>query len=151
VQDYTPKQWDKFEQWLDRVYVDFTSKVADGRKLPKEKVLTIAKGRIWSGEDGKQLGLVDELGGLDTALRLAKEAAKIPAGDEVDVVVYPRKRTLLEALGKKRPENSDNEAWARLAVETTRELAPVVAALRQAGILGPAPSVLSMPPVSRPD
>jgi protease-4 len=151
AQDYTPKQWDKFQQWLDRVYVDFTSKVAEGRKLPKEKVLTIAKGRIWSGQDGKDLGLVDELGGLDVALRLAKEAAKIPAGDEVEVVVYPRKRTLLEALGKKRPESSDNEAWARLAVETTRELAPVVAALRQAGILGPAPSVLSMPPVARPD
>ena len=149
--DYTPQQWDKFQQWLDRVYVDFTSKVAEGRKLPKEKVLTIAKGRIWSGQDGKDLGLVDELGGLDVALRLAKEAAKIPAGDEVDVVVYPRKRTLLEALGKKRPENSENEAFAKLAVELARELAPAVAALRQAGVLGPGPGVLSMPPVGRAD
>jgi protease-4 len=151
TRDYTPKQWDKFQQWLDRVYVDFTSKVAEGRKLPKEKVLAIAKGRIWSGEDGKQLGLVDELGGLDVALKLAKEAAKIPEKDEVDVVVYPRKRTLLEALGKKRPENSENEAWARLALEVSRELGPVVVALREAGLLSTAPGVLSMPPISRPD
>jgi protease-4 len=149
--DYTPQQWDKFQQWLDRVYVDFTSKVAEGRKLPKEKVLTIAKGRIWSGQDGKDLGLVDELGGLDVALRLAKEAAKIPEEDEVNVVVYPRKRTLLEALGKRRPENSENEAFAKLAVELARELAPAVAALRQAGVLGPGPGVLSMPPVGRAD
>ena len=151
TKDYTPKQWDKFQQWLDRVYVDFTSKVAEGRKLPKEKVLAIAKGRIWSGEDGKELGLVDELGGMEVALRLAKEAAKIPAGDEVNVVVYPRKRTLLEALGKKRPDNSDNEAWARLAIELSRGLAPAVAALRDAGLLSTAPAVLSMPPISRPD
>jgi len=151
TEDYTPKQWDKFQQWLDRVYVDFTSKVADGRKLPKEKVLAIAKGRIWSGEDGKSLGLVDELGGLDVALRLAKEAAKIPAGDDVEIVVYPRKRTLLEALGRKRPENSENEAWARAAVAVARELAPAIKALREAGLIGAAPSVLSMPPVRRPD
>ena len=51
AQDYTPKEWGKFQQWLDRVYVDFTEKVAKGRKLPKDKVLEIAKGRIWTGED----------------------------------------------------------------------------------------------------
>jgi protease-4 len=149
--DYTPKQWDKFQQWLDRVYVDFTTKVAEGRKLPKDKVLAIAKGRIWSGEEGKELGLVDELGGLDVALKLAKEAAKIPAGDEVDVVVFPRKRSLLEALGRKRPESSDNEAWARAAVQMAQELQPAIAALRAAGVLVQAPAVLAMPPVPRAD
>jgi protease-4 len=149
--DYTPKQWDKFQQWLDRVYVDFTTKVAEGRKLPKDKVLAIAKGRIWSGEEGKDLGLVDELGGLDVALKLAKEAAKIPAGDEVDVVVFPRKRSLLEALGRKRPESSDNEAWARAAVQMAQELQPAIAALRAAGVLVQAPAVLAMPPVPRAD
>ena len=148
--DYTPKQWDKFQQWLDRVYADFTAKVAEGRNLPKEKVLAIAKGRIWSGEDGKELGLIDELGGIDVALKLAKEAAKIPASDEVEVVVFPRKRSLLEALGRRRPENSENEAWARAAVEVARELSPAIAALRAAGVLAQAPAVLTMPPVSRP-
>jgi len=60
--DYTPAEWKRFEDWLDRVYVDFTGKVAEGRNLPKDKVLQIAKGRIWSGQDAKNLGLVDELG-----------------------------------------------------------------------------------------
>ena len=73
TQDYTPAEWARFEAWLDRVYVDFTGKVAEGRKLPKEKVLEIAKGRIWSGQDAKNLGLVDELGGYDTALESGQE------------------------------------------------------------------------------
>ncbi len=54
--DYTPAEWGRFQAWLDRVYVDFTGKVAEGRKLPREKVLEIAKGRIWSGQDAKNLG-----------------------------------------------------------------------------------------------
>jgi protease IV len=62
--DYTPEQWALFQNFLDQIYEDFTSKVADGRKIPKEKVLEIAKGRIWSGEDALKIGLVDELGGL---------------------------------------------------------------------------------------
>ena len=93
--DYTPAEWGRFQAWLDRVYVDFTGKVAEGRKLPQEKVLEIAKGRIWSGQDAKNLGLVDELGGYDTALNLAKKAVGVPEGDDVKIVVYPRPRTLL--------------------------------------------------------
>ena len=79
------------------MYLDFTGKVADGRKLPKEKVLEIAKGRIWSGLDAKNLGLVDELGGYDTALNLAKKAAGVPRGDEVKIVVFPGPRRFSRA------------------------------------------------------
>ena len=93
--DYTPAEWGRFQAWLDRVYVDFTSKVAEGRKLPKEKVLEIAKGRIWSGQDAKNLGLVDELGGYETALKLVKKAAGVPEGDDVKIVVYPRPKNFL--------------------------------------------------------
>src|SRR5260370_33840450 len=96
--DYTPGEWGRFQAWLDRVYVDFTGKVAEGRKLPKEKVLQIAKGRIWSGQDAKNLGLVDELGGYDTALNLAKKPAAIAAGNEVQVAEYPRPSTLVQSL-----------------------------------------------------
>src|SRR5260370_7293169 len=92
---YTPAEWGRFQAWLDRVYVDFTSKVADGRKLPKEKVLEIAKGRIWSGQDAKNLGLVDELGGYDTALKIGKKAAGVPEADYVTIVVYPPPNTFL--------------------------------------------------------
>lgn len=145
--DYTPKEWAKFEAWLDRVYVDFTGKVADGRKLPKETVLKIAKGRIWSGQDAKDLGLVDALGGFDVALTLAKQAAKIPEGRDVNIVSFPRPKTWLETLSKQSPDNSEGEAWARVGVELATELRPAIALLRQLGLTQEPQGVLTMPPV----
>jgi protease-4 len=147
AQDYTPKEWNKFQQWLDRVYVDFTSKVAEGRRLPKARVLEIAKGRIWTGEDALGLGLVDALGGFDEALKLAKEAAKIPAGDDVNLVVFPRKKSFFEALTRKMPDSSEGEAWARAAVDLARELRPAIAVLRDLGLAQSPPGVLTMPPM----
>jgi protease IV len=124
TQDYTPAEWARFEAWLDRVYVDFTSKVADGRKLPKEKVLEIAKGRIWSGQDAKNLGLVDELGGYDTALKLARKAAGIGDGEDVKVIVYPRPKTLLQSvLQRAGADNSDKEQTLARILETVQPLA----------------------------
>lgn len=116
TEDYTPAEWQRFQAWLDRIYDDFTSKVAEGRKLPKEKVLEIAKGRIWSGEDAKALGLVDELGGFDTALTLAKKAANIGAQEDVKIVVFPHTRTLLESVMQRGgADNSDKEAAGAVA------------------------------------
>ena len=133
--DYTPAEWARFQAWLDRVYVDFTGKVADGRKLPKEKVLEIAKGRIWSGQDAKNLGLVDELGGYDTALKLAKKAAGIPESDEVKVVVYPRPKTLFEALVQRRgADNSNKEAVAQTLARILQDVQPVARELNAVGI-----------------
>jgi protease-4 len=147
AQDYTPKEWDKFQQWLDRVYVDFTSKVAAGRKLEKAKVLEIAKGRIWTGEDALGLGLVDALGGFDVALKLAKEAAKIPADDDVNLVVFPRKKNFFETLTQRIPDNSEGDAWARVAFDLASELRPAIAMLRDLGLAQNPPGVLTMPPV----
>ena len=148
TEDYTPAEWVRFEAWLDRVYVDFTSKVADGRKLPKERVLEIAKGRIWSGEDGKALGLVDELGGFPEALALAKKAAKIPAGEEVSLQLFPRKRTawqaLMDTLSGDTPESSEQDAEATAMIRALRMVQPLARQIRAAtGQTG----VLEMPGV----
>ena len=133
--DYTPAEWARFEAWLDRVYIDFTSKVADGRKLPKEKVLEIAKGRIWSGQDAKNLGLVDELGGYDTALNLARKAANIPDGEDVRIIVYPRPKTLLQSLLQRQgPDNSDKEAVAQTLARILEIVQPMARQLDAAGI-----------------
>ncbi len=133
--DYTPAEWGRFEAWLDRVYVDFTGKVADGRKLSKDKVLEIAKGRIWSGQDAKSLGLVDELGGYDTALKLAKKAAGIPESDDVKIVVYPRQKTFLEALMQRHgADNSDKEAVGQTLTRILQDVQPVARELKAAGI-----------------
>jgi protease-4 len=133
--DYTPAEWGRFQAWLDRVYVDFTNKVADGRKLPKEKVLEIAKGRIWSGQDAKNLGLVDELGGYDTALQLAKKAARIPEADDVKIVVFPRPRTFLQSvLDRRGPDNSDKEGVSQTLVKVLQVVQPLARQLDAAGI-----------------
>jgi protease IV len=117
------------------VYVDFTSKVADGRKLPKEKVLEIAKGRIWSGQDAKNLGLVDELGGYDAAVKLAKKAAGVPDSDDVKIVVFPREKTFIQSvLQRGGADNSDREGVSQTLVRIMQEVQPVTRELKAAGV-----------------
>jgi len=74
------------------------SKVAASRKMPVEKVEQVAAGRVWTGAQAREHGLVDALGGLDRAIGLAKERAGIPAATEVEVVNYPPRKTLAEML-----------------------------------------------------
>jgi protease IV len=125
---FSSAEWARFNAWLDRIYDDFTSRVAEGRNLPKERVLEIAKGRVWTGEDAKAIGLVDELGGYATALRLAKEAAKIPAGEKVRVAVFPREKTPFETLTAKLSGEDEEESSFTALV---RLLEPIRPALRQ--------------------
>ena len=148
TEDYTPAEWARFEAWLDRVYADFTGKVADGRHIPKDRVLQIAKGRIWSGEDAKALGLVDELGGFPEALALAKKAARIPAAEDVNLQVFPKKKTaiqsFLDAVGGETPESSEQSAEATALVRALRTVQPVARQLR--AVTG-STGVLEMPEV----
>lgn len=94
---YTPEQWALLNRTADVIYDDFTRKVAAGRKLPLEKVQDIARGRVWSGADAKERGLVDNLGGFWTAADQAAKLAKVPAGD-ISLRVYPRRKGLFKTL-----------------------------------------------------
>jgi protease-4 len=76
-QEFTPDQRARFAAWMDRIYAGFVSRVAEGRKLPEARVREIAKGRVWTGVQAKQLGLVDELGGFYEAVEKAKSLAGI--------------------------------------------------------------------------
>jgi protease-4 len=140
---FSPAEWARFNAWLDRIYDDFTSRVAEGRKLPKERVLEIAKGRVWSGEDAKAIGLVDELGGYATALRLAKAAAKIPEAEKVRVAVFPRERSPFEKLAAKLSGEEEDESSFTALV---RLLQPVRPLLRQ--VEAERQGVLTSPPVT---
>ncbi|MFP6633761.1 MAG: signal peptide peptidase SppA [Planctomycetota bacterium] len=71
---------------MQRIYDDFLSHVAKGRKLPKKAVASIAEGRVWTGKQAHKLGLVDELGGLDTALAKARELSKTPEAAELMIL-----------------------------------------------------------------
>jgi protease IV len=86
----------RLEAFLDADYEGFKAHVATGRHLSAGAVEAAAKGRVWTGEEAKALGLVDALGGYRTALSLARQAAKIPANAPVDLAVYPRPRGPLE-------------------------------------------------------
>ncbi len=144
LESYNPAEYARFQAWLDRVYADFTQKVADGRNLPLEKVQEVAKGRIWSGRDAKSLGLVDELGGFSTALRLAKEAAGIDPEVKVNIKVFPKEKTPLQHLLGKPPRSSEPAAVEALT-QIVREMQPVVRMARQSGMTGPPPGVLKVP------
>ena len=142
--DYTPEQWARFQAWLDRIYADFTGKVAEGRKLERAKVLEIAKGRVWTGEQAKGLGLVDELGGFPVALRLAKEAAKIAPGESVRLQQFPRHKSPMEALFGDSDESSEDEGTQAM-VSALRVVQPLARRLRAMGLLDEV-DVLRLPP-----
>ncbi len=93
-----PEHEERFRAWMDEVYTQFKEKVAQGRGLQVNDVETIAKGRIWSGLDAKEIGLVDEIGGLSVALRLAREAAGLP--DATPAQAYPGPKDFFQMLAE---------------------------------------------------
>ncbi len=98
LQDFSPGERERLAAVLDDIYALFKERVAQGRKLDANSVEAVAKGRVWSGEDAKAHGLVDALGGFDTALALAKEAAGLPANQDVTLKLYPAPRSEIDRL-----------------------------------------------------
>lgn len=95
-QDFTPAQQLIVQKMLHDIYTSFTQGVAQGRGLPIATVQQIAKGRVWSGEQAKGLGLVDDLGDTDRAVTVAKELAHIPVNRSVEIVRLPKEKTLFD-------------------------------------------------------
>ncbi|MEO0882023.1 MAG: signal peptide peptidase SppA [Pseudomonadota bacterium] len=95
---FTDSQREQLIAGLKRGYDRFTSLVAEGRNLSDADVDKVARGRVWSGVDAFNVGLVDELGGFIDAVDKAKELAGIDADNDVRLVYYPRRKTGLEAL-----------------------------------------------------
>lgn len=94
-----PEELALIQRMIDRTYDQFITKVAVSRKLSKEKVQEIAQGRVWSGLEAKQIGLVDEIGGINKAIKAAAEKAKL--GDKWKVEEYPKYPTFEEQLMNK--------------------------------------------------
>ncbi|MES2693979.1 MAG: signal peptide peptidase SppA [Verrucomicrobiota bacterium] len=92
----TPEELAVLQRMVDWIYGEFIKKVAEGRKLTPEAVEQIAQGRVWSGSDALERGLVDEIGGLDAAIAFAAEKAGI--ADSYRLVEYPRQKELVEAI-----------------------------------------------------
>jgi len=133
--DYSPEQWQKIQQFLDRVYDDFTTKVAEGRNMEKGKVLSVAKGRIWTGKDAKELGLVDELGGFDVALQLAREEAGIEPDAAITLKVFPQPKRMIEQLLQRGPDSSEPRAYVVITERLLKEIRPLYKMAKQIGLI----------------
>jgi protease-4 len=107
---FTPQQRAHREAEADLFYTDFVERVAEGRNLSTEAVDVVARGRVWTGADALRRGLVDELGGLRTAVRRAKVLAGLDEDTEVRIVSYPGS-SLLDMV---RPRGSSRPAAASL-------------------------------------
>ena len=96
--EFSRRAHSRLEAFLDETYKGFKDHVASGRHMTQEEVEEVARGRVWSGEDAKARGLVDELGGSAVALRLAKEAAKLAPDAAVKLTVFPREKEPFEIV-----------------------------------------------------
>ncbi len=99
TEKFTPEEREKFEEWIKNTYYnDFIPKVAKGRNKPVEYIDSVGQGRVWTGAQGRDKGLVDEFGGLDRAIEVAKELANLPKDKGVKRVILPYPKTFLEEM-----------------------------------------------------
>jgi protease-4 len=122
----TPQELAIAQKSVNQIYNQFLNKVAQSRKLPVQKVAQIAQGRVWSGQDAKKLGLVDEIGGIDDAIEYAAKQANLR--DDWEVEEYPKVRSLEKRILEKL--TSDESAQERkLADPLTAEFLKIQADL----------------------
>jgi protease-4 len=107
----------KIRESIDATYRGFVSRVASARKKKYEEIEPLAQGRVWLGAQAKNNGLVDELGGLDRAVELIRQKAKIRADQKISLIPYPPRRSLFDVLTSRMDDSSVVEAqlarWLR--------------------------------------
>jgi protease-4 len=112
---YNPEELKKLQEQLQAFYDQFVEKVAESRHSTPEKIDALAQGRVWTGRQAKQNKLVDELGGLDRAIAIAKQRAKIGADSDVEIVVYPPRKSFYELLSEQFSGSSESLQAATLS------------------------------------
>ena len=91
------------------IYDKFITKVSVGRNLKKEDVDKIGRGRVWTGQQAKDLGLIDEIGGLAKAIELVKELINVPPGEDVKLDVWPKKQPFFNSMFQRRLIKSQSD------------------------------------------
>jgi protease-4 len=124
---FTPDQRARLQDYMQGFYDNFVEKAAESRHTTPEQIDMVAQGRVWTGQQAREHGLVDMLGGLDTAVAVAKERAKIPADEEVELVAYPPRRNFYEALTE---QFRSSNVLSLLDGRETRALAAITAPVR---------------------
>ena len=116
TEKFSDSERKKFEDLIKDTYYDqFLPKVAQGRGRSKDDIDKIGQGRVWTGQQGKERGLVDEYGGLDKAIEIAKQLANIPAEKGIQRVILPKPPSFFEELMSSGGNDEDTEARATAA------------------------------------
>jgi protease-4 len=144
--EFSARAHSRLEVFLDDAYKGFKDHVADGRHMTQEEVEKVAKGRVWTGADAKAHGLVDELGGFAVALRLAKEAAKIPPDAPVTLTVFPAEKDPFESIYE-RLFGKDGEGGGASSGAIERSLKTLEPLLQRLDALRDGPGVVIMPAI----
>lgn len=120
TEKWTPEERAKMEAQANSIYFDnFVPKVAQGRKKTNEEVNTIAQGRVWTGTQAKANGLIDEFGGLEKAINIAKELATLAADKDVKRIIFPEPKPLLETwFGDETSAQTKQEQAQAVLLET---------------------------------
>jgi protease-4 len=130
VRPYNPEEVKKLNEQLQAFYDQFVEKAAASRGSTPERIDALAQGRVWTGQQAKDRGLVDALGGLDEAITLAKQRANIPADSDVEVVVYPPRKSFYEILSEQLNGTSQSQMAQWLAASLSRGELELLRAVR---------------------
>ena len=99
TREFSDEEREMVRRQIEEFYSEFVDKVAEQREMSYEEVHDIAQGRVWTGRQAKENGLVDMLGGLNLALAIAKVKAGLPEDAEVEIVTYPKRKLFVELGG----------------------------------------------------
>ena len=117
TEKFSDEERAKFEEWIKNTYYgDFVPKVAKGRNKDTQFIDSVGQGRVWTGAQAKDRGLVDDFGGLDKAIEVAKQLAKIPADKGVERVILPYPTTFLQELLSGGNDNSNTKIEQQRAI-----------------------------------
>jgi protease-4 len=133
---YSEPQWQRVNAWLDRIYDDFVGKVAEGRGIDRDRAHELARGRVWTGADAFGRGLVDELGGLEDALTVARSRVNLPK--DASVRTYPR----MHPLERLRPPESSEDKAASLSQVRLEAWGPLTRLATELGLPAYGPLML---------
>ena len=116
---FTPTERERVQKMMKTVYEDFVNKAAAGRGKSFDDIDEIAQGRVWTGKQAQELGLVDELGGLDYAVSIAKEQAGFAKEDKVNLIVLPKQRPFFEQLLEQLLEDTEGSIQVPLQLTSS--------------------------------
>jgi protease-4 len=145
-QRFSDDERERFAVTIDAIYDDFVAKVAAGRKRPVAEIEAVARGRVWTGRDALEAGLVDELGALRDAVRIARERANLPEDAPVlGAIRIPPLARLTRPKNSEDPRTWMSVGWSGVATGSAhlKDLADVAAAL---GL--PTDAALRMPDIT---